>query len=82
MKVLSYIGIAILVLIGILIGPALAMAFGACAFLGFIIIGGLDAIGIIKIPSDVGFNTLAGISFVIGAIIFIIYYSIAGLPEM
>lgn len=81
MKILSYIGIIVLILIGILIGPTLAMAFGACAFLGFIIIGGLHAIGIIKIPPSVGFNTMAGISFVIGLLIFIIYFSITGFPE-
>lgn len=82
MKYLKYIGIAILVVIGLIFGPALAMGFGACAFLGFLIVGGLDALGIIKVKTD-DFNTLALISFAIGFVILLIYYAIAGpLPEM
>ena len=81
MKVLKYIGTGILILLGITIGPSIAMAFGTCAFLGFIVIGGLDAIGAVKIESD-NLNTLLGISFAIGLVIFIIYFSITGWPEV
>ena len=71
MKYLKYIGIAILVFIGLIFGPALAMGFG-----------GLDALGIIKVKTD-DFNTLALISFAIGFVILLIYYAISGpLPEM
>lgn len=82
MKILKYLGITILIIIGLTAGPTLAMAFGTCAFLGFIIIGGLDAIGIVKIPIRDNFNVITGISFIIGFIIFLIYYSITGWPEI
>lgn len=82
MKILKYIGIGVLVIIGLIFGPTLAMAFGACAFLGFIIIAGLDALGIIKLSSNLDFNTIAAISFAIGLVIFIIYFAITGIPEM
>lgn len=81
MKILKYIGIGILLILAITIGPGLAMVFGTCAFLGFIVIAGLDAIGVIKIPAGDNINTLLGISFVVGLILFIIYFGITGLPE-
>ena len=81
MKFIKYIGIAILVILFITVGPALAMAFGACTFLGFIVLGGLDAIGLIKIPPEKNFNVIAGISFVLGLLIFLCYYGITGWPE-
>ena len=78
MKLIKYIGIGILIVIFLVIGPTVAMAFGGCAFLGFIIIGLLDALGIIEVKTD-DFNTLAAISFIIGLVIFIIYYAIKGI---
>lgn len=79
MKILKFIGIAILCIIAIVFGPALVAAFGTCAFLGFIIIGGLDAAGLIKVNTN-DFNTLALISFALGLFIFIVYSSIVGWP--
>ena len=80
MKVLKYIGIGILVILAFVLGPALATGFGACAFLGFCIIGGLDAIGLVKINTNDS-NTLALISFGIGFVLFLIYFSILGFPK-
>lgn len=81
MKILKNIGIIVLVILGMTIGPTIAMGFGACAFLGFIVIAGLNTLGIIKIPSGENFNILAGFSFVIGLIIFLVLYALTGWPE-
>lgn len=82
MKILKYIGIAILIILGVAVGPSIAMVFGTCTFLGFLIIGGLDSLGIIEIPPGENFNVVAGISFVIGLIISLIYFGITGWPEV
>lgn len=75
-KIIKYIGIIVLVILGITIGPSLAMGFGACACLGFIIIGGLDSIGLIKLPPGDNLNYIIAISFIIGFLIFIVISAI------
>jgi len=66
--------IVLLVIIAIplfLVSPVIVGAFGACAFLGFLVLGGLDALGLIKMPTD-NINERSIISAVIDGIIFLI----------
>lgn len=81
MKALKYIGIGVLILLGIFIGPALVGAFGLCAAIGFIVICALDSMGLVKIDTN-NFNVIAGISFTIGLVLLLIYCMIAGVPEI
>lgn len=80
MKILKYLGIVILVVLGLVFGPTLVMGFGVCAFIGFLIIGGLDALGIAKVQSN-DFNSIALASFLLGFFIFVLYIAIAGFPK-
>lgn len=73
MKVLKY----ILLGIGLILLASVIPELGACIFLGFLIIGGLDAIGLIKVSmDDDNKNTIFIISGVIGALLFGLYYLI------
>lgn len=75
MKVLKY----LLFGIGFILLATIAPALGACIFLGFLIICGLDAIGLIHVKmDDVNKNTVFIISGVIGALLFGLYYLIIG----
>lgn len=68
----------ILVPIAILFGPAIVVALGSCGFLGFLILGGLDAIGLIHIDFDTHPNLFFTLAIVIGLVIFVIYFLITG----
>lgn len=73
MKVLKY----ILLGIGLILLASVIPVLGACIFLGFLVIGGLDAIGLIKVSmDDDNKNTIFIISGVIGALLFGLYYLI------
>ncbi len=71
MKVLKY----LLLGIGFILMAAIAPALGACIFLGFLIIGGLDAIGLIHVKmDDDNKNTIFIISGVVGVLLFGLHY--------
>lgn len=75
MKVLKY----ILLGIGLILLASVIPVLGASIFLGFLIIGGLDAIGLIKVSmDDDNKNIIFIISGVIGALLFGLYYLIVG----
>ncbi len=69
------IGIIVIILFPLLVG--VAPLLGGCMFLGFLIISGLDAIGLID-AKRFGINTLFIIGGVIGALILYLDYLIRG----
>ncbi len=74
MEVIKYIGIALLVIIGIAVGVSAALALGGFVFIGFLVVSGLEAIGLIEIRPEESFNTIAGVSFIIGLILYLLFY--------
>lgn len=74
MKILKYISIGLLLVLGVVFAPAI----GTCGALGFCVVAILDRIGLIQIGSDKNIKTIIIISIVIGAVLFIIYYAVTG----
>lgn len=79
MKGLNYIGIIILIILCITIGPAILMGVGGCIFVGIFFMGWLDHFGIIK--KDLSNTELYSFSFIIGLFVYIIFYWIEHLSE-